>query len=568
METTTAKQNKVTGNTKTSSLLTLNKRSYTMKHTSIFRRGMSALVALVLLVGLSFGQNLVIGSNTVTVGGNGTINVKGNIVNTGVTTAVNVGGTSSTVNLNGSSAQTIGGGSGALNFATLRATAASTKSITTDATVATALSVTSGGATQVEVAAAKTLTIAGTIASGGGATAPYKFDNATSVVDYSGGASQAMWGTTYNALNMSGAGGFTMQGNITVSNTVNHTGGALTVDNNFTAITGYTFGTISNVAAGKSLTLGTIGGSIATLSDITATGQLINGSGALTIATLTNNHGTITASANNGAISFTNAATNNGDITGGLGAVTFANTLSHATGTISSSVGTVLFSGAPSMASGTISAGTGGTLDFNAAVNGTGGTIALTGSGVANFAETFTAVPTLSFGGTSTVNFDGTSQNVPAATYVNLNMIGVGTKTALGTIAATNFDNGGSGNTATITDMGTQTLTISTGKENTNGTILFGGAANGVLFATGTVNYNAASGTQTIAGSGTYSTLLLTVGGTKQIPATTTVGTAAGLTVASSVTLDLAASDSQLDVAGDLTVNGFLTNAGTINVGP
>ncbi len=538
-----------------------------MKHNSFFRRAISVLIAATLVIGLSFGQNLVIGSNSVTVGGNGTINVKGNIVNTGVTTAVNVGGASSTVNLNSTNPQSIGGGSGALNFATLRATAVSTKTINTDASVATALNVTAAGATQIEVAAAKTLTIAGTIANGGGATAPYKFNNATSVVDYSGGASQAMWGTTYNALNMSGAGGFTMQDNITVNNTVNHTGGALTVGNNFTASAGYTFATITNIAAAKALTLGTTG-SINTITDIAATGQLVNGSGALTVATLTNNHGTITASAADGAVTFTNAAINNGDITGGIGTVTFSNTLSHASGTISSSEGTVLFTGAPSIASGSISAGTGGTLDFNGAVNGTGGTIALTGSGVANFAQTFTAVPTLSFGGTSTVNFDGTSQDVPAATYVDLNMIGVGTKTALGTIAATNFDNGGSGNTATITDMGTQQLNIVTGKENTNGTILFGGTSNGVLFTTGTVNYNAAAGTQTIAGGGTYATLLLTTGGTKQIAAATTVGTSAGLSVASSVTLDLAASDSQLDVAGDLTVNGFLTNAGTINVGP
>ncbi len=538
-----------------------------MKQNSFFRRAVSIMIAATLVIGLSFGQNLVIGSNSVTVGGNGTINVKGNIVNTGVTTDVTIGGASSTVNLNGTSDQSIGGGSGALNFATLRATAISTKTLNTNATVATALNVTAAGATQIALAAAKTLTIAGTIANGGGATTPYKFDNATSVVDYSGTASQAMWGTTYNALTMSGTGGFTMAADITVNNTVNHSGsGALTVGNNFVASAGYTFGTISNIAAAKSLTLGTTG-SINVLTDITATGSLVNGTGALTIATLTDNHGTITAAANDGAITFTNAATNTGTITGGAGTVTFSNTLAHATGTISSNEGTVVFTGAPSIASGTITAGTGGTLDFNGAVNGTGGTISLTGSGIANFAQTFTAVPTLSFGGTSVVNYDGASQDVPAATYVNLNMIGSGTKTALGTITATNFDNGGSGDLAITTDMGTQTLTISTGKENTNGTILFGGASNGVLFTTGTVNYNA-NGNQTIAGGGTYSTLLLTVGGTKQIAAATTVGTAAGLTVAGSVTLDLAASDSQLDVAGDLTINGFLTNAGTINVGP
>jgi len=217
---------------------------------------------------------------------------------------------------------------------------------------------------------------------------------------------------------------------------------------------------------------------------------------------------------------------------------------------------------------GTIQTGT-GVLTFNGNLNNTGGSVILTSTGTANFAADITALGTLTFGSSSTVNYTGGSaQTLAGVAYGNLNMSGVGIKTAsAGVTINTAFANG-----SATTDMSTFTLGgAGTKAQGAGGTMRFGGATNGVIFAAGTVEYNAA-GAQDITGhaSNTYSILVLSGSGTKTVTtgAGGTVHTTSNFTVPSGVTLDVVASGI-LQVDGDLNVNGTgaVTNAGTITVG-
>jgi hypothetical protein len=142
-------------------------------------------------------------------------------------------------------------------------------------------------------------------------------------------------------------------------------------------------------------------------------------------------------------------------------------------------------------------------------------------------------------------------------------MSGAGVKTALaGVTINTAFSNG-----SAITDMSTFTLGGAGTKTQTTGTMRFGGAANGIVFTSGTVEYNAAI-TQAITGGSSYAILLLSGTGTKQVLAGVTVHTTSSLTVGTGITLDVAAT-SVVQVDGDLTLNGTgnITNAGAITVG-
>jgi len=224
--------------------------------------------------------------------------------------------------------------------------------------------------------------------------------------------------------------------------------------------------------------------------------------------------------------------------------------------------------------SGGIAANSSDSLFFGGNIANTG-RIELYGTGYARMAGSFTSVGTVNLASGSTWNYNGASQSIAGAAsgvnYGNLLMTGSGTKTALGNLTvAGNFDNGGPTDLAITTDMSTYTLSITGTKENTNSTMLFGGASNGVLFTTGTVNYNAASGTQTVAGDATnnYNLLIFSGGGTKQVAAGVRVGTATNLTINSGVIADVNAATSQLIVLGSLINGGALNNAGTVQVGP
>ena len=480
----------------------ISKRSKIMNATQIITRGFIALLSICLVIGFAFGQNV----NLTGSGGslNGIYTVKGNI-NTGTASAPY--SFTGTVNLSGTGGdQSIGGASGTpvnLTFATLNTTSTSTRTQTSPTVAVTTAISLAGGNYSV---GAHTLNISGT-STGTSLDA----GNASSAVNFTGAGAQAVLASTYGGtLGLSGAGAKTLGGNV-IAAIVNHTAasGALTIDNNLT-ITGNSASSLDAISIAATKTLeyqGTNTLTISTVSSIAGTGVIQQTTAA-------------------GTIAFTNAFTNGG----------------------------------------TIQTGT-GTLTFNGDLTNTGGTVALTLAGTANFHADILAVGTMSFGGTSTVNYtSGSAQHVAGVTYVNLNMSGVGVKTALGAVTVnTAFNNNGT----SITDMSTFALGGAGTKSQAAGaTMRFGGAANGLVFTAGTVDYNG-NITQTITGGSSYATLLLSgTTSTKQVLAGVTVHTTSNLTVSNAITLDVAATG-VVQVDGDLNVNGTgtITNAGAITVG-
>ncbi|MBA4312718.1 MAG: hypothetical protein C0417_08820 [Chlorobiaceae bacterium] len=538
-------------------LKTISKRSKVMFKSILF-----AIVALFVIVGVTFSQNLVIQSGS-SFTGTGTYNIKGNITNSGVAAPTTIEGT---VNLTGAD-QGIGTATnGGLTFGTLSSAGTLAKTQNVAVTVSTAYTVAGTGSFDVN---GQTLNLDGSAnrtsgalaASGGGSTVNYRAN----------AGSQTVIDANYTNLILSNAASKSLQGPV-IAGTMTHTGGDLTVDRDLTVNTSGTLATLANITAGRTLTFGTGASSINTITAINGTGSLINGSGALTVTNLSGNSGTITSAAGGGTMSFTNAATNGGTITGGAGLVTFSNTLDHGTGTITAGTGGLKFDGVLTINSGTVTAGTGTNLDFNADVAiKVGGTISLIGTGEATFASTFAEQSgTVNLAVGSLWTYDGGDQNVAGGgagvTYGRLTMAGTGSskKTALGDLTV----NGDFTNSPTITtDMRTFGLTLAAGKINTGATMQFAGLNNGVVFNTGTVEYNGTTGdaaTQTVA-TGTYANLLFTNNSPKNILGGT-VSTSSNLGINSGVTVNVQGTGI-LTVGADLINAGTLNNAGTVNVG-
>lgn len=535
----------------TSSSTTIIKRSNAMSHTTIVRRSLSALVALVLMFGLALGQNNFVVGSTATITNSGTIKVKGNIDNTGVVGATAIGGT---VELKGTGAQSIGTTGGALNFTNLTATAVSTKTFNVDASVATALEITSAGATQFAVASAKTLAVGGTIANTGGATTPYDFDNSGAVVNYNGGT-QTIFNTTYDGLTVSNAGTKSLGGSLTVASALSVSTGdlsiganTLTVNGTYTIASGtVTGGATSNLTlngsgsiASFAITSGLNNFTLNRVGDVVTLGASLDVAGAFALTA-----GTLAVSTNTLTLA---------------GSVTSTGTLTSATS------GTVIYNKGTDVQ--TVLAANYGNLTFsNFAKTLPSGTVGVAGAFTPGSSTTHTITG-------NTFDFNGGTQNIPtfngATGYQNLiTSTAASAKTATGNLAvAGNFDNGGASDNAVTLTMGLNTLTIGGTKENTASTIEFAGASNGQLFTTGTINYNGTV-TQTIAGGGDYSTLAFAGSGAKQIASATTVGTNNSLTVPNGVTLQLVDGTSVLNLksTASLTVDGTLDNAGTIDVG-
>jgi len=122
--------------------------------------------------------------------------------------------------------------------------------------------------------------------------------------------------------------------------------------------------------------------------------------------------------------------------------------------------------------------------------------------------------------------------------------------------------------------LDTYTLSGPSLSQAAGGTMRFGGATNGVVFSTGTVEYNGGDGlTQTIT-AGTYATLVLsrktgTNPAAKQIAGDATVTATGNMTVPTTTSLTLLAGSGStaLNVNGDFNVDGDVTNNGTITVG-
>jgi len=460
-------------------------------------------------------------------------------------------------------------------------------------------------------------------------------------------------GVGYGTLSLSGGAAKSFQaGGAVTAVDATHAGGDLTVDETFTvtgtgsfaaiaditdalsfgaAVTSATITTVSDVSTGSltnnatgiALSIGTLsdnsgtivntnaGGITFTTTAANGTGTIeTSGDGGLTFAALTGNAGTIQSTAA-GTLSFTGAAVNANIISGVVasGAITFGNTLSNSGGTavVTAGGGGITFTGDVANGTGaTILAGTGGyaaNLDFNSTtVNNTGGIIQLGTQGTSTFAGSFSVggSGTLTLDAASIWTYDGAAQDMASATYGILRTAGTAasTKLALGNITSTQFDNGGTGDLIITTDMDTYALSVSGAKDNTNGTLRLGGS-NGFSFATllaagGTVIYDGVTGdvaSQSIA-TGSYYNLSFEGDATKDIAAAVAVSSGNDVTLANTVTMNIAATGAlnvgltgtgvgaftlqtgstlsnlgDVNVAGDLVNSGSLTNDGTITVG-
>jgi len=379
-------------------------------------------------------------------------------------------------------------------------------------------------------------------------------------------------------------------------------------------------GSLTNNATAASLNIGTLSDNSGTITN-TSTGSVsftttaangtgtieTSGGGGLTFAALSGNTGTIRSTAA-GTLSFTGAAVNANIISAvaASGAITFGNTLANSgAAVVTAGGGGIAFAGDVTNGTGaTILAGTGGyaaNLDFNATtVNNTGGIIQLGTQGTSTFAGSFSVggSGTLTLDAASIWTYDGAAQDMASATYGVLRTAGSATKTALGNITSTDFDNGGTGDLAITTDMHIYSLSVSGAKDNTNGTLRLGGS-NGFSFATlladgGTVIYDGVTGdvaSQSIA-TGSYFNLSFEGDATKDIAAAVVVSSGNDVTLANTVAMNIAGTGTlnvgltgtgvgaftlqtgstlanlgAVNVAGDLDNSGSLTNDGTITVG-
>jgi hypothetical protein len=547
---TTSKQ-KINSNA-SSLLFTLNTRSYSMKQTSVFRRGMSALIAFVLLVGLAMSQDLVI-TSTSSINNSGTIKVKGNITNAGVAGATTIGGT---VQLKANAAQTIGTATnGAINFTNLAIPAAGggTKTFGVASTIATSIDIAAAAnASSSYDLNGSTLTLQGSIANTGGATTPYVFSGVGSTVDYAGGA-QPVWGSagfTYYNLSVTTAGNKTMGGDVTASNNITATAGALLINGN-TLTAGGTY----NISGGS-----VTGGATSNM--------VLNGSGDLATFAVTNGLNNLTL----------NRTGNTVTLSSGL---TLAGAATLTAGTLNVAAGqTLTLNGSGSVISGAgaLTSSATGTVDYAANAQNVFpanyGHLTLTAgaktfpNATVGIAGTYSIVAGTQAYGTGTVDFNGASQNIPALSGLyNLSTSGSGTKTAQGNLALTNNLVNGSGITLT---MGIHSLTLGAGTTtNTGGTIQFAGAGNGLAINSGIIEYNGDIAQAITAGTYNdlrFSTTLLT--NQNRTISAVTVNTGSSLTVPLHISLQLdgTAALNLTSATGTLTVNGDLVNAGTIDV--
>jgi hypothetical protein len=481
----------------------ISKRSNNMKNKSFIKslsRGISVLLAIILVAAMAFGQSISSGASATFSGsGSSIINVAGNITNAA---ALNLPGT---VNLTGTSTQTIGSG-GTLQFATLKATAVSAKTIAVNTTVTAAIDVTSATTTQFDIGTNK-LTLQGTINNAGGAANPYKFNGSGAEVEYAGSSSQAVWGTGthYNKLTLSGSGGFTLAADVTVDAALSHTGGALSIGNNLTTGTSYAFASITDITAAKTLLLSSTGG---------------------TIATLTDNHGVIDAATHNSAVTFTNGAKNDGTINGGTALVKFSSTLDQETGTITAGSGKIEFDGAVTRNGGSIaSAALANTLQFKGAVNGSVGTIDLTGTGAAEYGSTISSTTNLNYAAGTTVTYNGTTagQVIADMNYAGNLVLTGGTKdwtiaTAAKTIGGNLTLNANSATSVTGAFALNVTGNVALSSDLT--------VANAVVFAQTTSTVTNSGGQYDIVGTVTRTHSLAATAYTFNNPATTVQATA------------------------------------------
>lgn len=523
-----------------------------MNASSAFYRALSAILMIFLVATVGLGQNLVL-NGAATIGG--TVRVRGNIDNTSSTGLNSFTGT---VILRGAGAQNVGGhATNGINFATLNATTGTVKTISVPSTISVAADVTNSAT--IALAATRTLTVTGNLSQTSGS---YVFNNATSTVNYAGGA-QTVIGTTYTNLTTSAAGDKSMNGNVTVNSALTLTDGALVIGANTLEIAG----TISTTSG--------------TLTGGATSNMTFSGSGDASLPT-------VTGGLNNFTVNRVGAT----DVVSLGGNLTVAGTLDLTDGELSVGTNTLTLNSTVTKTSGTLASAATGTVEYNQGSAGQSVLAANYGSltfssfnktlpgGTVGIAGTFT--PGTATGHTiagSTIDFNGGAQTIPAFNagtgYNNLSTSGSGTKTASGTIeVAGDFDNGGATNAAITLDMGTNTLTIADlTPDNTGATIQFGGGSNGILFTTGTVDYNGTTVQQLVDGDATLTYANLVFSGTASKLITSAAGrvrTIGNLSATVDIQVGANAGDTtaELAVDGDFTIGAInVTNHGIITVG-
>jgi hypothetical protein len=303
----------------------------------------------------------------------------------------------------------------------------------------------------------------------------------------------------------------------------------------------------------------TISGSTATVIPSTTVTGTVTNSGTLTVSTALAGAGTLTntgtlniggtstitnltASAVNNTVNYTSASAQ------AVKSITYHHLGFSGAGAKTPAAGTITVNGNWDVAGGTATLNTNNN-SVTVTGNITGAGPITSGSGTITVGGDWTNNGTFTKG-TGTVVYNGSAaQSVAALSYNNLTFSGSGQKNAAG-----NLTIGAALNNASVLDMAANTLTLGTSTVNTNGTVRFSGASNGLVLANGTVEYYGTTA-QTVT-AGTYSGLTIsnTTGAT--IDASTSTS---NLTINASGILNVAATKS-------LTVSTSLTNNGTLNL--
>jgi len=369
------------------------------------------------------------------------------------------------------------------------------------------------------------------------------------------GGAQIMTGTpaTVNDLTFSGTGAITLlntlttvSGKLTMSGTATTaTTVGLTISTNLVIGTGTTFS-----ATGFALTVTGTSSITGTLNTATAATGTKTFTGAVTI----NSGGVWDLSGQNPATSFAGGITMNGTtFNNGTGAAAFSANESLAGANNMTFKGTVTPAGSTTLTNSNT-----GTVTISSIVltgnftHATNGLLSLSAAAPFSGAGTFNA-STNTNTNTNTVTYTNASAAVKAGTYSSLTVNGTSTSTAGGAITV----NGTFTTAAAATlDMVTNALSVNTvansgtlKTQNTTGTPITTGKTWG-----GTVNYNAATGAQTVM-AGTYSTL--------------TLGNTSGTSTASgdiaTTALNLTSGGIFFGIAANiLTINGAITGTGRL----
>src|ERR1051325_10170383 len=560
--------------------------------------------------GSTAGGTINVSTGTFQINGTLTVNNKGLVAFSGAGTMIlqgdfsNAGtftpGTTSTVNCNGTSAQSIAGGTyitlKSNNAAGISLAAATTLTTLTIGDV-TANSIFSDGGFQVTSTGTLNLT-SGTFQLGGAAATTFpafatRNISAGTTIEYASAVAQTVSATpSYKNLKISGAGAKTAGNNLTIDEDLNISAGTLNLST-FTADRSSAGGTLT-VASGATLTIGgtnsfpasytthTLGST--SVVNYSGTNQSVSGE---TYGTLNlSGAGTKTAAGPvtiNGTLSVATSTTL--DPSGNLFTGSGTNTMSLS--------GTLIVAASPfaapytSVETRTVNAGSpvqssnaNPTLDAGLTYQN----LTFSGSGPAGTSGDLTVQGTLANTfPAATLNF-GSSNVIISGAVANHNVSGFTTTGGLSYTATANTTTlttsgisvasltmSGSGGTLNLgtnlshTVSGNVTLTAGTLNGGTTSTLAVAGNWSGTgtfTAGTGTVNFDGA-GVQALPSTATtFNNLTISGGGTKTLGSNTTVASALSVNAGPALSL----STFTLDQRGNLTVNGTLSGTGAITL--